>query len=327
MVLQRASLVVGLFLLGSIGGCVADTSEADQEEEVSEEAITGAPSNDGYFIVSRRDLRKCASPMCGGLYVKRVNADTTRCADGTRQAECYVSSIQLGGAGLSAREEADVRGPLEDGKALVKARMYKTRWKTLTLGTLKANEAWLGATGSTPDGTFYRAADNGIRCVTAPCPTTSLYALNGGDQHHASELRLDATATPADQASLDRAARAVGTKEGILLAGGILIPRCIAGSRCGTVAVASEFYLRVARREGKSCGSRGMLACNADQYCSYQPAAVCGAADGAGACAYRPFACPQIYAPVCACDGKTYSNACGAAAAGTSVSTQGACAH
>jgi hypothetical protein len=66
--------------------------------------------------------------------------------------------------------------------------------------------------------------------------------------------------------------------------------------------------------------------CNAGQHCSWKAEDICGAADAPGSCSYKPEMCPQVYAPVCACDGQTYSNSCMAAAAGASVSSQGACA-
>ena len=155
MKLEQTSLLFSLLLCSAVGiaGCAADTgsdaSAEDATEEVaeSEDALTGAPSNFGYFVVTHRDMRKCMSPICGGFFVKRVNQATTTCADGSKQAECLVSSIGLSGVGLSAREESELRGAVETGKALVKARMYKTKFNGLTLGTIKASEGWLGATG------------------------------------------------------------------------------------------------------------------------------------------------------------------------------------
>ncbi len=323
-----------ILALTSLAGCAADTSEdaqpgADEEvAESSEEALTGAPSNYGYFMITRRDFRRCISPICGGFYVKRVNEATTLCADGSRQAECYVSSVTYGGIGLSAREEDELRGAVESGKALIKARTYKKKFNGNYYGTLKANEGWLGATGSTPDGTFYRAADNGIRCITTPCPSTSVSQLNGSSSYNVIDVKLGNTANKASQESLNTAAYALGTKDGILIAGGIALPKCIPGSKCGPLATASEFYLRIVRREGKSCGGHtinGWVPCNAGQYCSYTAADICGAADAPGTCQYKPEVCNKMFAPVCACDGKTYSNECMAAAGGASVSSQGAC--
>lgn len=334
MKLEQASLFFSLLLCSAVGvaGCAADTSsdgtsdDATEEVAESEDALTGAPSNFGYFVVTRHDMRKCISPICGGFFVKRVNQATTTCADGSKQAECYVSAIGLSGIGLSAREESELRGAVETGKALMKARMYKSKFNGLTLGTLKATEGWLGATGSTPDGTFYRVADNGIRCIKAPCPSTTAYGLNGADDHNLIKVNFASTATPADQDALDRAAAALGTKEGVMIAGGIALPKCLPNANCGPFATASEFYLRVTHSEGKGCGGRGGATCAAGQFCMWTPANICGAFDAGGTCSYKPQVCPQVYMPVCGCDGQTHSNACMANAAGTSVSSTGACA-
>jgi len=335
MKLEQASLFFSLLLVSATGlaGCAADTADDangadDATEEVaeSEDAITGRPSNTGYFIVTRHDSRKCISPICGGFFVKRVNQATTVCADGSKQAECYVSSMTFGGIGLSTREESEFRGSFETGKALVKARMYKQKFNGLTLGVIKASEGWVGATGSTPDGSFYRVADNGIRCIKAPCPSTTAYGLNGADSHNLIKVSFASTATPADQESLDRAAAALGTTEGVMIAGGIALPKCLPTANCGPFATASEFYLRVTRREGKGCGSWSGLGCNAGQFCSWLAKDICGAADAGGTCAYKPEVCPQVFMPVCGCDGQTYSNACMANGAGVSVSSSSACA-
>jgi hypothetical protein len=67
---------------------------------------------------------------------------------------------------------------------------------------------------------------------------------------------------------------------------------------------------------GAMCGGFAGQACPADEYCDYDAAEACRVADAAGACRARPTACPEIFAPVRGSDGRTYSNACSAHAAG-----------
>jgi len=80
---------------------------------------------------------------------------------------------------------------------------------------------------------------------------------------------------------------------------------------------------------GEMCGGMMGLRCAGDEaktaYCHLEPEAMCGAADRGGVCRETPQACTREYRPVCGCDGETYPNACQANAAGTSVSSQGAC--
>jgi hypothetical protein len=73
------------------------------------------------------------------------------------------------------------------------------------------------------------------------------------------------------------------------------------------------------------CGGFAGLTCSGSTFCSYAADAMCGAADQLGTCRPKPQACAEIFAPVCGCDGQTYSNACSANAAGTSVAKEGAC--
>ncbi|MBA2542143.1 MAG: hypothetical protein H0V17_21055 [Deltaproteobacteria bacterium] len=74
-----------------------------------------------------------------------------------------------------------------------------------------------------------------------------------------------------------------------------------------------------------ACGARAGDTCSADQYCKFELNAICGHADGQGACAPRPEICTQQFEPVCGCDSQTYSNECMAGAAGVGVLHLGAC--
>jgi hypothetical protein len=75
---------------------------------------------------------------------------------------------------------------------------------------------------------------------------------------------------------------------------------------------------------GKSCGGFGGAPCDSNEYCEYTGGG-CGFADGGGICKARPFACDEIYAPVCGCDSKTYPNECDARQHGVDVQYAGGC--
>ncbi|HRX83874.1 MAG TPA: Kazal-type serine protease inhibitor domain-containing protein [Phycisphaerae bacterium] len=61
--------------------------------------------------------------------------------------------------------------------------------------------------------------------------------------------------------------------------------------------------------------------CAAGEYC----AKATGDCAGGGTCTDMPASCPLIYAPVCGCDGTTYTNACLAAQVGVNIATNGVC--
>ncbi|MFO0554789.1 MAG: Kazal-type serine protease inhibitor family protein [Polyangiaceae bacterium] len=76
---------------------------------------------------------------------------------------------------------------------------------------------------------------------------------------------------------------------------------------------------------GPTCGGIAGLACAPGTFCLYSLADQCGNADQMGICAAIPEVCPDVYSPVCGCDGVTYGNECEANGAGQSIIATGVC--
>jgi hypothetical protein len=133
------------------------------------------------FYRVRNDLRRCASPLCGGYFVARVNASSTRCADGRFKRECYVAEIDWNG-----QEEPEV-APL-----LVRGNIVAKRYERFgNLGELRVRELWKSLGVNAPVGTFYLVRDRGVRCIAFPCPTHSEAKLNSSISRNIAGVNLE----------------------------------------------------------------------------------------------------------------------------------------
>jgi hypothetical protein len=130
----------------------------------------------GYYT-ARLDLRKCASPMCGGIYVKSVNKRLTRCADGRKREECYIGDTNWEALGFDpffVNEEIPLFAPiLLKGEVIPKIHKYFDDY-----GEFVATEAYRPATNNQPEGTFVALIYNGVNCITNPCFSVDKHVLN-----------------------------------------------------------------------------------------------------------------------------------------------------
>lgn len=179
----RASLLSLLLTSSLIPGCVdsqpsdelADESAADGEDGKGDAAAAFT-----YYNVLP-DNRACSldSPGdCGrGFFVSRANRSTTQCGRGVAQSQCKVFDIDWSGTAMPASVAQGYEDDLAAGKPLlVRGSLVPAPDDSGT--TLAATEIWVPNAPEWAEGVFTLVRDNGIRCITAPCPSLTERKLN-----------------------------------------------------------------------------------------------------------------------------------------------------
>ncbi|MGK4006139.1 DUF6748 domain-containing protein [Sorangium sp. So ce1036] len=226
------------------GALALDEPQTEPAAEVDPGALIeakGAVAD--YFIVTRPDLRKCVSPICGGHFVARVNTSVARCADGTWQEECHMFELDLSRLRLDRSTVTKVKEAFGAGKALVRGELGQAKTDPLwprPADVLIASEVWIGATGKAPEGHFSRVESTGIVCITYPCPSFSEKSLNTSVSGPLDSIDLSASGATPERVEGGFEALAAG---GLLVAGHHTVITGPAGSMNGLEAV--EFYLPV----------------------------------------------------------------------------------
>lgn len=167
------AISTSLLLLGAVGltACADQGDELEPPAQLQDRLFDDASLPAETYYSVRPDLRKCVSPICGGYFLSEVNKKKTTCADGTKVNStdgCYVSEIDFNGL------------TLEEG-GLIFGSFVKKEYPGFGTYDTFAVESLYNPLFDIPHRSWFRynlVRDNGLRCITSPCPSTDISKLN-----------------------------------------------------------------------------------------------------------------------------------------------------
>lgn len=226
-----------LVLTAASTGCAVSADHGDAESDLDEDEAAASTT---VFYSVRQDFRKCMSPMCGGVFYKKLNKATTTCIGGGAAEWCYAWNADFSAvpAGASGAEPTIFTGTVKTET------VNGGKW-----GKFVAATAWKAITETAPtevygaDPRFYLVKDNGIRCITTPCYSLDAKRINLSYKTTLSGLDLTGVGATAEQ--LDRAI--AGLADGVVVFGAIKTVK-------GKVLSGSQAYVQV-KRDPNYCES------------------------------------------------------------------------
>lgn len=216
-----------LVLFSSVAGCASGVEAGDEAaNEVPNDAVAEpeVATTSAYFSIMS-DLRRCASPGCGGWFLQRLNQPTTRCNDGTTAARCYTPVLDWSQSGLPAAQRTELLDECTQYAgspgvyAIVRGTFMRVNHTTPRpeLGRFVITEAWLSENDALSGGAFVNVKDNGIRCLVAPCPSLTETSLNLGTATNIADV--DFAPAALDDAQIQECRELMATPTGLIVAG------------------------------------------------------------------------------------------------------------
>lgn len=188
------ALALTIPLAACVDSAVEDELDVDDATE-GDASKADQPGGTYTFYFVEADLRRCASPYCGGVFYRLANAETTRCLDGKKADRCYAAADDFAATGLDDAGMAKVYEALSGlggAPLLVRAVVGSKDWGS-GLGRfaqLNVKEAWVPQVAHDVAGPLAMIEDSGVRCITYPCPSLREKKLNSAVIANIAELQF-----------------------------------------------------------------------------------------------------------------------------------------
>ena len=202
------------------------------EYEFSATVTTAEVQADYYY--ARMDFRKCASPMCGGVYLSKVNQRAMRCPNGEKARTCYIGLPDWSAVGGNPFEG--------DEPLLLAGKVSQAKWDTFEeFGAISVNEVYRSSSKPRRRQTVVSVVNNGLVCITSPCFSYDLTVVNR-DKTRALSM-VDLSRARATKAEIEQANALLANGQSILATGYLRRTKEFSGP--GLKFVAKNLFLPV----------------------------------------------------------------------------------
>lgn len=215
----------------------------------------------GYYL-ARQDYRKCAAPLCGGIFIKPVNNGRLICHDGRVSSECYIGTPDWSKLGFNPF--AELNSSNLNGQLLLQGEVDYS----VELGRFLARDALAPTGKARTKGTYFGVENNGLMCISSPCFSFDEYTLNSKRVQKISDINL--TRTGASEKDIQKAYELMAERNTVVIVGHNQRYRGFSG--IGVRLVATQFYLPVHPVSISDCPKAyapGELGCETRNGCLY----------------------------------------------------------